>query len=197
MSYDQSQLVHLLTVLQDRSPAIQMLQSILQTLDATKRIKILLLTNGYDDRNSENFADKLVDFLSGTNYLFELQVVQLGTEDKEINEAPTNYQIFDIDRKKSNALIATRIVELFQSNSYQEIEKERLQKNCDKQAVATDCTLDVDGKQLNDLVGTRCDFCRTTTIGNYKRGYYVIFLLIFAIPILLLLFDIFITSIKK
>lgn len=202
ISYEQSQLVHLLTVLRDKSSVLQMLQSILQTLDASKRIRILVLTHcGIQ----EHFPEELIEFLSESNYLFELQVVRLASECRQSlvrsKDATTKYQLFDIDAKKSNTLIATRIVELFQSNSYQKFEQEQLRidkENGEKlyaQLIAAQ-QLDVQVKQIDDLRALKCEFCGGD-VGNYRCGYYVLFLAIFAIPILLLLLDIFISSYKK
>ncbi len=206
ISYEKSQLTHLLTVVGDKSPVMQMLQSILQTLDVGKRVRILVLRNGNgpDRDEMENFTESLIKFISGTNFTFEFQVVRLASECQDsviqIDDGAIKYQLFDIDAKKSNAFIATRVVELFNSKDFKIFDQEQKQEVMVPSIIdvtsASVIAMELDAKRSDDLPISTCEFCRVNR-RKYYCGYYAIFLTIFAIPILLLLFDIFICFYKK
>ncbi|XP_037045864.1 uncharacterized protein LOC119081243 isoform X2 [Bradysia coprophila] len=206
ISNGNSQLVHLLTVETDKTPAVQMLQSILQTLDANKPIRILVLTdmNSREQHKFDNFAETLIKFLNGSNFSFELQVLRIASECQEKSLRASNalrkYQLIDIDSKKSNVYIAAQIVELFHSDNFQKYEQEQLpmiNRNSETKTQPTGVvSLDVDGKQSENVRNLNCESCRTNA-QKHRRNYCIIYVVIFAIPIILLLFDIFIYFSKK
>lgn len=105
--YESLQLVHLVTFVRHKTTVEEMFQSLLQTLDAKKQIRIFLLANG--DVNErleiENLAETLIKFLSGTNYSFELQVVRLASTKRTTKR----YKLVDIDPNESNEFIASQI----------------------------------------------------------------------------------------
>lgn len=121
LSRKKSQLVHLLTFGKDKTSVEEKLQSILQTLAANKRIRIIILTNEEVEgrQEIENFAATLMKCLSGSNCSADLHVVRLASECRQswlrINNTTTSYNLIDVDDNKSNQFIATRIVELFHS----------------------------------------------------------------------------------
>lgn len=208
ISNGNSQLVHLLTVASDKTPVVQMLQSILQTLDANKPIRITVLTDmtSREQQQFDNFAEALIKFLSGSNFTFELQAVRIGSECEEKLLGGANvsrkYRVIDIDSKKSNVWIAAQIVELFHSNNFHNYEHENpatIDKSSEAGAPLTDVmSLDVDGgKQFDNVInGNNCQSCIANN-QRRERKYSLIYLAIFAIPIVLLLFDIFIYTFKK
>lgn len=126
LSYEKAQLVHLLTFGADETPVAQKLQSLLQTLDANKRVEILLLTNEkvQDHKEIEIFAENLLKFPDGAHFSADdFKVVRLASECRQstlqINNDPTaQYKLFDIDATESNEFIASRIAELFRSYAF-------------------------------------------------------------------------------
>lgn len=201
ISHGNSQLVHLLTVTADKTPVVQMLQSILQTLDANKPIRIVVLTdmNSPERQQFDNFADILIKFLSGSNFTFEFQVIRVASESQELGgtNSTKKYQLVDIDEKKSNAFIAAQIVELFHSDNFQKYEPKQFAMIAGEvKPQPTDVvSLDVDGKQSGNVSNLNCESCRANK-PKHQRSYCIIYLVIFAIPIILLLFDILIYTVK-
>lgn len=94
---------------------------ILQTLDANKRIQILVLTNGkvQDSENIENFAEPLVQFLGLSNFQTYLQFVRITSkyhQSLRMNNT-TSSNLVEIGANESDEFIATRMVELLHSDS--------------------------------------------------------------------------------
>lgn len=119
-----SQLVHLLTFRSEKSSVFKKLQSILQKLDANKRIRIVVLTNAevQDRQEVENFAETIMEFLSGSNSSADCHVVTLASECGQsllgINDRTKKINHFDIDATESNDIIATRIGELLHADRF-------------------------------------------------------------------------------
>lgn len=89
------QLVHLVTFLRHKTTTTtQTIQSLVQTLDATKRIRISVVSNGevHEQQDIENFAGTLTEFLSQSGYSFELQVVRLAVPSSKTR----GYKLVDI-----------------------------------------------------------------------------------------------------
>lgn len=105
--YESSQLVHLVTFVRHKTTVEEMFQSLLQTLDAKKQIRIFVLANGevHERQEIENLAETLIKFLSGTNHSFELQVVRLTSTKRTTKR----YKLVDIDPNESNEFIASQI----------------------------------------------------------------------------------------
>ncbi|XP_037043095.1 trichohyalin-like isoform X16 [Bradysia coprophila] len=103
--YESSDLVQLVTFVRYKTTFEQLRQSLLQTLDAKRQIRIFVLTNErYQERKDINvFAEMLIRFLSVTNYSFELQVVRL-TSTRSTTE---RYEVVDVS--ESNDFIAKQI----------------------------------------------------------------------------------------
>lgn len=94
--------VQLVTFLRYKTTAAQTIQSLVQTLDATKRIRISVLTNDEagQQQEVENFAEMVIEFLSQCGYSVELQVVKLAESTSTTNGS----KLVDIDGSESNDL---------------------------------------------------------------------------------------------
>ncbi|XP_037040028.1 reticulocyte binding protein 2 homolog b-like [Bradysia coprophila] len=97
--HESHQVVQLVTILRHRTATAQTIQSLVQTLDATKRIRISVVANGDDveQQEIENFAETVIDLLSQSGYSFELQVVRLasGNVNKcKLVDIETTHEIF-------------------------------------------------------------------------------------------------------
>lgn len=101
---------HLVTFLQYKENTELTLQSLVRTLDATKQIRISVLTNGdeIEWRESENFAERAVEFLNGSGYSVELQVVRFDLPAPKTR----GYKLIDINGNESNEFIAQQIVSM-------------------------------------------------------------------------------------
>ncbi len=97
------QIVHLLTFVRHNTTVEQMERSLQQTLDAKKRIRILVLTDGevQEHQNVEDFCETLTEYLSELNYSFELEVVRMMSTKK--------FKLIDIDASETNEFIAEPI----------------------------------------------------------------------------------------
>lgn len=161
LPYEKSQLVHLLTFFNDKTRVVQKLQSLLRTLDADKRIQVLVLTYEKDPGRIDNFAESLIRFLSGTTFPCDVQIVRLASECRQtfrINNTTTIYKLFAIDSSESNEFIATRVAGLLHSDSFPLHKQLRMDKQIysiqsHSTAMLTECTGDigVGDKQSEDL----------------------------------------------
>lgn len=143
--------IHLLTLASDKMQIVQKLQSLLQTLDAGKRIQVLVLTHEDVQNRIDNFAEGLIKFLSGSNFQFDLQVVKLASECRQtfrINTTTTTYKVFDVNVSESDEFIATRIAGLFHSESFPMHKQLRMDKHIyniqsESAGMVSECAWDV------------------------------------------------------
>lgn len=135
LSHKKSQLVHSLTFGSDKTSVIEKLQSLVQTLDANKEIRILFLTNA-EVQEVETFAETIMKFLSRTHSSADLHVVRLASECEQswlrISNTTTKYNLFDVDANESNEFIAIQIEELLGSGSFPMHKPLRRVKNSSK-----------------------------------------------------------------
>ncbi|KAG4066509.1 hypothetical protein HA402_007145 [Bradysia odoriphaga] len=89
------QTVELVTILRHKTTTAQTIQSLVQTLNATKRIRISVVANAHEheQQNIEHFAETVIEFLSRFGYSFELQVVRLASPKPTTN----GFKLVDID----------------------------------------------------------------------------------------------------
>lgn len=101
-----SQLVHPVTFVRHKSTASQMLQSLFETMDVTKEIRISILTNR-EEHEIKNLVETVNNFvLQRGCCLFQVETVKITQP-----APPTKrYRVIHIDANESNEFIAEQIL---------------------------------------------------------------------------------------
>lgn len=111
--------LHLVTLLRHATTAAETLQTLVKTLDVTKTIQIVIITNeeALKRQESENFTEKVMEFLNGSGYSYDVQVMKLALP----IAATKRYKLVEVDATDSNEFIAEQIVSMmmqWNSQSY-------------------------------------------------------------------------------
>ncbi|KAJ6641381.1 Flagellar attachment zone protein 1 [Pseudolycoriella hygida] len=93
---------------------VRKFNTLLQTLDARKKVRILVLIDGtiQNHRKAEHLAQTFTEILGEFHFSANLQIVRLASNFcRSINA--TNCKVIEIDAKESNETISSRIAALF------------------------------------------------------------------------------------
>lgn len=126
LSHQKSHLVHSLTFGADEAYVVEKLQSLSETLDANKQIRVLVLTDRevQNCQEIESLAATIMKFLSGSNFPAHVQILRFGSKCRlslrRINNTTIccTYKHFEIDVNESDDSIISRIAELFGSTDF-------------------------------------------------------------------------------